>query len=81
MLRRGVGPGPDHSPAGPGPTIWDQVRLCLDLDPDIWGPVQSRKVQDRTLDSLSLFLPPINHNMHRLFIKHSKVKIHVLLLS
>ena len=31
--------GPVHSPAGPGPIIWVQVHLYLDLDPDIWGLV------------------------------------------
>ena len=32
------GPGPVHSPAGPGPIIRVQVHPYLDLDPDIWGP-------------------------------------------
>ena len=36
------GLGPDHSPAGPGPISRVQVHPYLDLDPDIWGPVQSR---------------------------------------
>ena len=30
MLTKGAGPGLVHSPAGPGPTIWVQVHLCLD---------------------------------------------------
>ena len=47
MTRSGPGPdqvrplGPVHSPAGPGPIIWVQVRPYLDLDPDFWGPVRS----------------------------------------
>ena len=30
--------GPVHSPAGPGPTIWVQVRPYLDLDLDLGPP-------------------------------------------
>ena len=32
-----LGPGPVHSPAGPGPIIRVQVHPYLDLDLDIWG--------------------------------------------
>ena len=38
--------GPVHSLDGPGPTIWVQVRLRLDLVPDIW--VRSGSARSRT---------------------------------
>ena len=50
MTRFGL--GPVHSPAGPGPIIQVQVHPYLDLDPDIWGPVQSRPGSARSRTGL-----------------------------
>ena len=68
MKRSGPGPvqvrpqGPVHSPSRPGPTICVQVRLHLDLDPDIWGPVRTGPGSARSRTGLwTVYVESENH--------------------